>query len=82
MVRRFSNDVRTRELRYVELSDEQAARVNYGMDRTSTHSHDNPAAGNIPVPLPDEVETDFAALEKLIADIEAQQKVVEKRRES
>jgi ABC-type lipoprotein export system ATPase subunit len=82
VVRRFSNEVRTRELRYVELSDEQADRIKEGMDKTSTHSHDNPAAGNVAVPVPDEVDADFAALEKLIGDIEAQQKIVEKRRKS
>ncbi len=82
VIRRFCNEVRTRELRYVELSDEQADRVKEGMDKTSTHSHDNPAAGNIRVPVPSEVEADFVALEKLISEIEAQQKVVEKRRKS
>jgi hypothetical protein len=45
-------------------------------------AHDNPAAGNVPVPVPDEVDTDFATLKKLITDIEAQQKIAEKKRKS
>jgi hypothetical protein len=59
----------------VELSDEQADRIQEGMDKTSTHS-------NVQVTVLDEVDTDFATLNKLIADIEAQQKIVEKRRKS
>jgi hypothetical protein len=82
VIRRFSNDVRTRELRYVELSDDHADRFKEGMDKASMHSHDNPTTQNVLVPVPDEVETDFTKLEQLLDELNTYQEAAAKRRKS
>ena len=68
IVRRGVDVIQTQKLRFVTLPDKLAIRFHEGMTRANTHSHDNPAADTVGVPLPDEAKTDVASLEALIAD--------------
>lgn len=77
IVRRGSDVIQTQLLRYVTLSDALAIRFHEGMTRVNTHSHDNPAAGTVPVPKPEEFEADIAALEKLVDDLKTESQAAE-----
>jgi hypothetical protein len=57
------------------------ARIDAGMTRASTYSHDSPAAGSAPIPSAAEAAADLAELQAAVKEIEATSKVVEKRRE-
>ena len=80
VIRRFSHDVRTKELRFVDAPDPLIIRFTAGMDKANTYSHDNPAAVNTPMPDPAEVLGDIDALESLIFEFKAVHKAAEARR--
>lgn len=80
VITRFDQSVKTQNLRYVELDDATFGRIEAGMTRASTYSHDNPAAGTAPVPTPDEIDADVKELEDVAAAIGAAQKIAEQRR--
>ncbi|MER8911788.1 AAA family ATPase [Mesorhizobium sp. M0854] len=69
IVRRGTDVIQTQLLRYVRLSDALAIRFHEGMTRANTHSHDNPAADTVAVPLPQEFIAHLSELEALVADL-------------
>ena len=77
IVRRGTDVIKTQELRYVTLSDALAIRFHEGMTRANTYSHDNPASDTVGIPQPDDFTADIAALEKLVADLQAASKSAE-----
>ena len=77
IVRRGTDVIKTQELRYVTLSDALAIRFHEGMTRANTYSHDNPASDTVVIPQPDDFTADIAALEKLVADLQAASKSAE-----
>lgn len=80
VVTRGADRVETLKLRYVHLSDLLAERFHSGMTRANTYSHDNPASETVSVPEPSQFEDDFADLEALVSDLEAESKATESRR--
>ncbi|MER8887697.1 AAA family ATPase [Mesorhizobium sp. M0816] len=66
IVRRGTDVIQTQLLRYVRLSDALAIRFHEGMTRANTHSHDNPAAHTVAVPLPQEFIAHLSELEALL----------------
>ncbi|MEO5325215.1 hypothetical protein PV773_18045 [Mesorhizobium sp. CC13] len=77
IVRRGTDVIRTQLLRYVRFPDALAIRFHEGMTRANTHSHDNPAADTVAVPLPDEFTEHISELEALIADLKAESEAAE-----
>ena len=77
IVRRGTDVIKAQELRYVTLSDALAIRFHEGMTRANTYSHDNPASDTVGIPQPDDFTADIAALEKLVADLQAASKSAE-----
>ena len=80
VVQRFSNEVRTMELRYIALPDDLAIRFHEGMSKSNTYSHDNPQTLSKLVPEPGELETDLNTFENLLTDLKSAQKQAEKGR--
>jgi energy-coupling factor transporter ATP-binding protein EcfA2 len=80
IVRRGTDVIQTQKLRRVTLSNDRAVRFHEGMTRANTYSHDNPAAGTVPVPTPDDFSRDVAELEKLVADLKADSDAAEAER--
>ena len=66
VVQRFSRNISTRELRYLSADPDILARIDAGMTRTSTFSHNNPIAPTDPFPQPDEMEADLKELEEVL----------------
>jgi energy-coupling factor transporter ATP-binding protein EcfA2 len=79
---RFDQGIKTQNLRYVELSDDVHRRIEAGMDRTSTYSHDNPASLTDPIPMASEVAADLQELRDVVALVDARNKATEARRNS
>ena len=82
VVRRGVDRIETQRLRSVHLSDALAIRFHNGMTKANTYSHDNPAAGTVPVPDPGAFEADLAFIESLIADLKSESVDVESKRPS
>jgi energy-coupling factor transporter ATP-binding protein EcfA2 len=79
---RFDQDIKTQNLRYVNLTDELQRRIEAGMDRSSTYNHDNPASETDPMPAASEAEADLRELRDVLALVEATNKATAARRES
>ena len=77
---RYSNEIRTKELRFITLPDNLVIRFHEGMTKASAHSHDNPEAGTTPIPEPHELQADIDALESWLEDLLSAQKTAEKNR--
>lgn len=77
IVRRGTDVIQTQLLRYVRLPDALAIRFHEGMTRANTHSHDNPAADTVSVPLPHEFAEHISELETLISDLKAESEAAE-----
>jgi energy-coupling factor transporter ATP-binding protein EcfA2 len=76
---RYRHDVQTRRLldKRVWLVDEaDITELDRGMSRSSAglRGHDQPQAVNAPVPTPDEMERDLAALERWVQDLNARRR--------
>ena len=69
VVQRFQKEVSTRQLKYLTADKAILARIDAGMARTSTYSHDNPAANSDPIPAPDEMAEDLNELEGVAKDL-------------
>jgi hypothetical protein len=80
VVTRFSPEIQTRKLRFVEVPDSVFARIDAGMTRTSSFSHDNPAAGSHPIPPVQEIAADLTELKAVLKLVDDNRKAVEKRR--
>ncbi|MBF0167259.1 MAG: AAA family ATPase [Alphaproteobacteria bacterium] len=63
MVQRFQKDIQTKKLRYLTADPVILSRIESGMTRCSTYSHDNPGANTDPIPEPKELAEDLAELE-------------------
>lgn len=79
---RFDQDIKTQNLRYVEVSDDLQRRIEAGMDRSSTYSHDNPASLTAPVPTVSEVAADLQELRNVLTLVDTINKAAEARRKS
>ena len=79
VVQRFSRNVATSELRYLSADPDILARIDAGMTRTSTFSHDNPIALTDPFPQPDEMEADLKELEDVAGWLKKHHDEVDKR---
>ncbi|MCV3211367.1 AAA family ATPase [Mesorhizobium sp. YC-39] len=77
IVRRGTDVIQTQLLRYVRFPDALAIRFHEGMTRANTHSHDNPAADTVAVPLPNEFTEHISELEALIVDLKAESEAAE-----
>ncbi|PZP54833.1 MAG: hypothetical protein DI586_08670, partial [Micavibrio aeruginosavorus] len=77
---RYSDEVQTTRLRYIDFSDQLAESFYQGMTKASTYSHDNPAAGNIDLPDPKELESDIKHLEDFLIELNKSYIACEKRR--
>ena len=82
VVTRFDQAIKTQNLRYVEVTDELQRRVEAGMDRTSTFSHDNPASETDPMPTANEATADLGELRAVEALTNQLTKAAETRRKS
>lgn len=65
VVQRFQKDVKTKELRYLTAEPNIIFRIDVGMTRCSTYSHDNPIPNTDPIPDPGELAADLEELEKV-----------------
>lgn len=77
IVQRFSNKIKTMELRFIALPDELAIGFHEGMSTANTYSHDNPSTGSDPIPGPEQLVADLQAFETLLAELKAAQKQAE-----
>ena len=82
VVRRYSPDVRTNELRYVTVPDAIAERFHKGYDKSCDYSHDNPRGSPVAPPDPEEIEQDIDEFMALIEDTRKAQSNTEKNRPS
>ena len=80
VITRFNQEVRTKELRFVDVTDEFFQRIEAGMTRTSTYSHDNPASGTAPIPTPDAIATDLQEIQDVLDMLDKTRRVTEARR--
>lgn len=80
VVVRYSDQVQTQKLRYIDFSDELAKMFDEGMTRANTYSHDNPSAESVTCPTPDEFEADLLHFEGLLENLKVTYKNCEKRR--
>jgi energy-coupling factor transporter ATP-binding protein EcfA2 len=74
---RFRSSIKTQELRYVTVSDENAKRFHKAFTWTCLHSHDNPSAQSITAPDSTEIGADIDELENLANDVGKEQKIAE-----
>lgn len=79
---RFDQTVKTQNLRYVDITDELQHRIDTGMVRSSTYSHDNPASETDLVPTASEAAADLGELRDVGALIDNLAKAAEARRKS
>jgi hypothetical protein len=77
IVQRFSNKIKTMELRFIALPDDLAIGFHEGMSTANTYSHDNPSTGSDPIPGPEQLVADLQAFETLLAELKAAQKQAE-----
>ena len=70
VVRRFGNSINTRELRKVEVEDQDYVAIDQGMTKCSKYTHDGPTEAPPPLPQPDVVcETRFVSAKKQAMEI-------------
>jgi hypothetical protein len=83
VVRRFSHEVRTLELRYVEVTDEDHKRIYAGMTKCSEWlwGHDRAKPLDVNRPPPVEVQEDMRELENLMKAVNHRAKVTEAKRQ-
>ena len=79
---RFDQAIKTQNLRYVDVTDELQRRIEAGMGRSSTYSHDNPASETAPVPTASEAAADLSELRDVGALIDNLKSAAETRRKS
>lgn len=79
---RFDQVIKTQNLRYMDITDELQRRIEDGMARASTYSHDNPASETDLVPRASEVAADLEELRSTGALIDKLAKAAEARRKS
>lgn len=79
-VKRFRRPIETSKLRYVSVSDTEAAAVYNGMTRCSNFTHEGGAEAPPALPEPDEFLADVEALASALKMIDDNKKVTEKRR--
>ena len=82
VVTRFDQVIKTQNLRYVEVTDELQRRIETGMDRSSTFSHDNPASETDPMPTINEAAADLKELRAVDILTNQLTKAAETRRKS
>ena len=82
VITRFEQAIKTQNLRYVEITDDLHRRIEAGMERASTYSHDNPASLTAPIPSASEVAADLRDLREVLAMVEATNKTTDQRRRS
>lgn len=82
VIARFDQAIKTQNLRYVEVTDDLHRRIEAGMERASTYSHDNPASLTAPIPSATEIAVDLRELREVLALVEATHKTTEVRRRS
>jgi ABC-type hemin transport system ATPase subunit len=82
VVTRFDQVIKTQNLRYVEVTDELQRRIEAGMDRSSTFSHDNPASETDPMPTTNEAAADLEELRAVDVLTNQLTKAAETRRKS
>lgn len=63
VIQRFQKDIKTKELRYLTADPDILSRIDRGMTRCSTYSHDNPIPNTDPIPEPNELIADLTELE-------------------
>lgn len=65
VVKRFNRGIETKKLRRIsDISEEDIRMVDRNMTKCSRYVHDEAAAIDGPVPSPDEIQADIAALEE------------------
>ncbi|WP_374662270.1 AAA family ATPase [Inhella sp.] len=79
-VKRFRRPIETSKLRYVSVSDPEAAAVYNGMTRCSNFTHEGGAEAPPALPEPDEFLADVEALAVALKMIDDNKKATEKRR--
>jgi hypothetical protein len=79
-VKRFRRPIETSKLRYVSVSDAEAAAVYNGMTRCSNFTHEGGAEAPPALPEPDEFLADIEALGDALKLIDDNKKATEKRR--
>lgn len=80
VVQRFSRNISTSELRYLTADPAILSRIDAGMTRTSTFSHDNPIALTDPFPEPKDMEADLKELEDVTNWLGEHHKTVNKKK--
>jgi virulence-associated protein VapD/uncharacterized membrane-anchored protein YhcB (DUF1043 family) len=81
---RHGSEVKTQQLRYVNVTTEQYRQIHVGMGKCSTwmYGHDKSKALSVNRPGPSEVEQDINALSKFVKDINAAAESKRKEREA
>jgi len=77
VINRFRSSVKTQELRYVIVSDENLRRFYKAFTWASLHSHDNPSAESSRAPASLVIAEDISELEKLSHDVLKEQEKAE-----
>lgn len=73
VITRFRSSVKTQELRYVIVSDENLKRFHKAFTWACLHSHDNPSAQSVVAPESRVIAEDIDELEKLALDVGKEQ---------
>ncbi len=77
VIQRFGEGVHTKQLKQVAVEDDDYHKIESGMTKSSKFEHDPAAAvGRLPVPEPDELESDIQALADWRLEVLTRQKVV------
>ncbi len=80
-VQRFGEGVSTQRLRSVTVTDDDYREIDAGMTKSSKFEHDAaPAVGRLPIPDPDELDTDIERLAKWREALDKRLKEVAKAR--
>lgn len=80
VVTRFTEGIKTQQLKYVEVKDDDVAIINAGMTKSSKFEHDAAAPAQLPTPHPDELSVDIETLEGWRIVVDARKKMLAARR--